>query len=235
MCPFPLWLSRLDFEGPLKLLTQNPGSPVEGRTRAGLLPQRAHQHCSRKLKAGLQEHPNTSSATCNRETSHCPEQAVLWHRNRLNWVSQHMSSGDQLSGTCHPTTAGPAPEHRPRSTCHTGAKQHGGRVTMGLHTAGQAQTPSHKKSRTRDFPRAETPQNLHEFRLQRCWTHRGAADNDIGAHLCTTSALHADPTRAPPCNRTNQLTSLSCHPRALRICQRKRWRLSGCLARRGLG
>lgn len=56
--------------------------------------------------------------------------------------------------------------------CHMGARQCCGWMTAGLHTPSQAQTPYHKKSWKRDFPRAETDRDsritLHEFRLQRC-------------------------------------------------------------------
>lgn len=88
---------------------------LQGRTAAS----KSSPVLQLKVKAGLQEHPNTNSTTCNYKNLHHPEQAVLWHKDCLNWVSlqfpTHTSSGDQWSGTSHPITAAPAPQNRPRS------------------------------------------------------------------------------------------------------------------------
>lgn len=117
---FPLWLSSPDFLKTFSITDMKPKLMsikigLQGRTAAS----KSSLVLQLKIKAGLQEHPNTNSTTRNYKNLHHSEQAVLWHKNGLNWVSlqfpTHTSSGDQWSGTSHPTTAAPAPQNRPCS------------------------------------------------------------------------------------------------------------------------
>lgn len=218
-CPPSLWLSSLDLEGLLKLLTWTQAHQYKGKTREGPLPQRAHQRSSRRLKAGLQEHPNTNSTICNYKNLHHPEQAVLWHRNCLNWVSlqraTHTSSGGQPSGTSHPTTAVPAPENRPCSRQHV---PHECQAVLWLGDSGVACTQPSRDPITQEEPDKGHPKGRERQRQQNyfAWVQATEMLNTPGScwqwpwgpflrNLCITGRHHTSTNSV-----TEQTNSLSC-------------------------
>lgn len=92
----------------------------------GLPLHKANQYSVRRLKAGLQGHPNTNSITHSYINSHHPEQAVPWHN--LNWVTLQCATCTCLQESSqveHPNPLQPCLPQRTipaaESMCHLGA------------------------------------------------------------------------------------------------------------------